>query len=529
MVGLVLLIACVNVANLTLARSTTRHTELAVRTALGAGRGRLTRQLLVENGVVAAAGGVLGLVVAVTGLGAIVAAAPPSIPRIDQVALDPAVLGFSAAVTVSTVLLFGLVPTVRSGKRASGAGLSQRGAGRSGDRSWGRLLSALVVSEVALALVLVVGAGLMVRTLEHLNDQELGFEREGAATFRLSVPSARYPTGPDTYAFYSQLRQRLLAQPGVNAVGVGSDLPVSGEGAVASVNTPDRVEAGVTEAVTVLQRRAGPGYFAALGTAVLEGREFDSQDRAEGPASVIISESLARELFPGRDAVGERVGFGRTPDEQDWMTVVGVVSDVRYEGMDGPVDPQVYQAHAQSAVREMAVVVRGDGDPAGLIAPARAAVRDLDPLVPVYSVDTLDGLVDTALAGRRFTMVLFSAFGLLALVLTMGGIYGVLAFVTGRRRREIGVRVALGAGARQVRALVLRRGMGLVTLGLAVGALVALGSGNLMRGLLFGVPPTDPWTFGTVALLMAMVSLAACWLPASRASRTEPMVVLREE
>jgi predicted permease len=527
MVGLVLLIACVNVANLTLARSTTRTEELSVRRALGAGRGRLARQLLVENLAVASVGGVLGLGVAMVGLRAVVAAAPPSIPRIADVALDPLVLGFSATVTLSTAVLFGLAPMLQAGRGAMHPGLARRGDG--GSPSRGGLLGGLVVSEVALALMLLVSTGLMVRTLAELDRQELGFQRGGAATFRVSVPSSRYPTSADTHDFYTRLRAELMSLPGVTAVGAGSDLPVSGEGAVASVTTAARVEASVDEAVTVLQRRATAGFFGALGTPLLSGREFDGRDRADGETTAIISASLARTLFPDGEAVGQRIGWGSAPDEDDWMTVVGVVGDVRYTEVEAVPDPQLYQAHPQSAVRQMAVVVRTDGDPLAIVDPARNVVRSLDPLVPVYDVGTLNGLVDLALAGRRFTMMLFAVFGTVALALTVGGIYGVLAFVVGRRRREIGVRMALGARSGDVSGLVLGQGLRFVLIGLVLGGVGALGATRLLESLLFGVPATDPATFGAVAILLSLVGWAACWIPARRAARTDPMAVLREE
>ena len=390
-------------------------------------------------------------------------------------------------------------------------------------------MAGLVVAEVALALTLLVSAGLMVRTLQHLDRQDLGFTKDGAATFRVSVPSSRYPTAEDTRAFYDRLRAELMALPGVTAVGAGSDLPVSGEGAVASVTTAERVEAGIEDGVTVLQRRATSGFFAALGTPLLEGREFDSREQGdEGPVA-IVSASLARALFAEGGAVGQRIAWGGSPDEEDWMTVVGVVGDVRYEEPDRAPDPQIYQAHPQSAVREMAVVVRTAGDPLALVEPAKALVHGIDPQVPVYAVATLDGLVGVVLAGRRFVMVLFSVFAGVALALTVGGIYGVLAFVVGRRRREIGLRMALGAHSGDVVGMVLGQGLRLVAMGLVLGAVGAVISGRLMTSLLYGVAATDVATFVTVGALLSLVGAAACWAPARRAARMDPMAVLREE
>jgi len=529
MVGLVLLIACVNVANLTLARSTTRTAELSVRKALGAGRGRIARQLLVENVTLSLVGGVLGLGVAIVGLRAAVRLAPPSIPRIGETGLDPVVLAFALVATLATAVLFGLAPVLRGSNPDIASSLGRRGRPGSQRSPFGGLLAGLVVAEVALALTLLVSAGLMVRTLQHLDRQDLGFAKAGAATFRVSVPSSRYPTAEDTRAFYDRLRTELMALPGVTAVGAGSDLPVSGEGAVASVTTAERVEAGIEDGVTVLQRRATAGFFAALGTPLLEGREFDSRERGDEEPVAIVSASLARTLFADGQAVGRRIAWGGAPDEEDWMTVVGVVGDVLYEEPDRAPDPQIYQAHPQSAVREMAVVVRTEGDPLALVEPAKAMVHAIDPQVPVYAIATLDGLVDVVLAGRRFVMVLFLVFAGVALALTVGGIYGVLAFVVGRRRREIGVRMALGARSGDVVGMVLGQGLRLVALGLVLGTIGAVISGRLMESLLYGVTATDLATFVTVSVLLSLVGAAACWAPARRASRTDPMAVLRDE
>lgn len=529
MVVLVLLIACVNVANLTLARATSRATELSVRRALGASRMRVARQLFVENVVMALTGGSLGVGLAVVGLRALQAVAPESIPRIGEARIDAGVLVFALAVTLATSILFGVAPSLRLSELATartpalGTGPNRVG------RPAGRWAEALVVGEVALTLVLLVGAGLMVRTMERLNREDLGIRRAGAATFRVSVPAVRYPTGVETYGFYRELRSRLLSVPGVEAVGEGSDLPVSGQGAVASVTSPGRVEAGIDEGVTVLQRRAGPGFFSALGTPLLEGREFDARDGPEAELVTIVSASLAATLFPGESAVGRRIGWGGAPPDDAWLTIVGVVADVRYMRPDANGDPQVYQSHAQSAVRDMAIVVRVDGDPASVMASARAVVRDLDPGVPVYRVTTLEGVVGDALAGRRFTMLLFSAFAAVALVLTLVGIYGMLTFVTSHRRREIGLRMALGARAADVWGLVLTRGLRPVAVGAGLGLAGAMVGGRLVRSLLFGVGTTDPGTLVATVLLLFTAGTLACWIPARRASRTDPMVVLREE
>lgn len=529
MVALVLLVACVNVANLTLARATVRGPELAVRRALGAGRATLLRQLTVEHLLLAALGGLLGLLVASAALDLMVGLAPPSIPRMAETALDPAALGFAAAVTMLTAVLFGVLPAVRMTGRASRSGIGSRARGATDDRALTRTLGALVVAEVALAVTLVVSATLTVRTVRGLQEREAGFAAEGALTFRTALPAARYPETEDVLAFHRRMVDELGALPGVTTVGLGSDLPLSGQAAVASANSEERLRAGVEEAVTSLQRRASPGFFEALGTPVLEGRGFDVRDGAEGELVTIVSASLARALFGDRSAVGERIGFGARPGEDEWMTVVGVVDDVRYESMEIEGGTQIYEPHAQSTTRDVAVVVRTEGDPMAAYEPARAVLRSLDPSVPVYAVATLGGLRDAAIAGRRFTMTLFGLFALVALALSVAGIYGVLAFVVGRRRREIGVRLALGAGAGEVSGLVLRRGGSLVAAGVAVGVALSIAAAGLLERLVYGVPSLDPVSYLVGIALLATVGLGACLVPALGAARVDPAATLREE
>jgi len=528
-VALVLLIACVNVANLTLARAGARVSEITIRRALGAGRRRIVRQLLVENLVLATAGGMVGVVAAIVGLQALVSLAPPSIPRLSEATIDPTVLVFSLVVTLTTGIVFGLFPAVRATRGGMGETLRHQSRTTTGGRRYGGLLGGLVVSEVALALTLLVAAGLMVRTFRELQNEELGFQRGGALTFRVNVPGTRWPDDTATDAFYTQLRAGLSALPGVTAVGAGTDLPVSGQGAVSTVNSEERVRAGQVEGVTALQRRTTAGFFEALGTPLLAGRSFGSEDRADSETTAIISESLARRLFADQQAVGRRVGFGNQPDEDDWKTVVGVVADVRYIDADKVDDPQIYQAHPQSAVRDMAVVVRTTGDPQALLEPAKEVLYGLDAQVAMHGVTTLDGLVDRALAGRRFTMSLFSLFAGVALLLTVAGIYGVLSFVVGRRRRELGVRMALGARSADVTRLVVREGMRLVVAGLVLGVIGALAASQLLGSLLYGVSATDPSTYVGVVAILAAVGLAACYLPARQGSRVDPMKVLRTD
>lgn len=529
MVGLVLLIACLNVANLTLARGTSRASEFALRTALGASRARLMRQLLIESLLLALVGGVAGVLAAAAALRFIVLTAPASIPRVGEVIIDPVVLVFAAAVVLGTATVCGLVPAWRSTRAASPAAWTSPVRTTSRDARFGGLLGTLVISEVALALALLVGAGLMIRTFQNLAAEDFGFSREPALTLAVTVPAVRWPGPEGTLAFFQEFRAGLLAIPGVTAAGVGSDLPLSGTGAVASATSEARVQAGTTEGITVLQRRAGEGFFEALGTPILSGRGFDEADRPDGPLAAIISESLARLLFADEDPIGQRVAFGGRPNDDDWMTVVGVVADVRYRSADQIEDPQFYQAHTQSAVREMSMVVRTKRDAESLVEPARAVLAGIDPRIPMDRVRTLQAVVDRALGERQFAMGVFTLFGVVALVLTVAGIYGVIAFGVGRRRREIGVRLALGARRATVVGMVVREGMVLVGVGLLIGGVAARLVSRWLGTQLYGVAPSDPSTYLTVAALLAMAGFAASYFPARLGARLDPARVLRQD
>ncbi len=528
-VGLVLLITCVNVANLTLARASTREAEMAVRRALGAGRGRLARQLLVEATVLAGTGALAGLVLAGIGVEALLAVAPPDLPRLEGVGIDGTVLTFTAGIAGLSALLVGLAPALGSVRSGPAAALRRSGRTSTGGRGLQRALSGLVVAEVALALVLLVGAGLTIQTLERLSRVDLGFRSAGVSAFRVAPPSSKYPEATDLLAYYDRLRRSLEALPGVDAVGFGSDVPLEGEGAVMNVTTAERTAAGL-EPLAALQRRAAPGFFRALGIPFLEGRAIRDRDTDERGEVAVISASLARALFPGETEVaGRRIpaGFGSEPG--DVVEIVGVVGDVHYQGVRRSPEPQYYQAHGQSTTRSMVAFVRSGREPGAVLEEARAAVRALDPDVPVFEARILRGVVEGATAGDRFTARLFGVFAALALALAVAGIYGVLSFMAARRRREIGLRVALGAETSEVSRLVVRRGMGLVGAGLALGILGAAAAARLLESLLFGVSPVEPVTYGAVIAVLGTVALVACWLPARRAAGVDPMTVLRED
>jgi predicted permease len=528
-VGLVLLIACVNVANLMLARGALRTSEITLRAALGASRGRIVQQLLMESLLLAVVGGTLGIAAAWIGLRGLVALAPASVPRITDAVIDPTALAFTLVVMASAAAAFGLAPALRVTRRRDAA-TGQAGARATArEARFGGTLGGLVVAEIALALALLVGAGLMVRTFHALNAEEFGFERDSALSFRVNAPSARWPGRDGALGFFGQLRAGLLTIPEVTAVGAGSDLPFGGQGAVTTVTSEARARDGLAEGITALQRRATVGYFEALGTPLLAGRPFDERDGPETPPVVIVSATLAEQLFPGEDAVGRRVAFGSRPDGADWMTIVGVVEDVRFQRADQPDEPQIYQAHTQSAIREMSVVLRTTSDPTALLAPAKAALAAIDAKIPLSDPTSLDDVVSRAVAGTRFTMSLFSMFAVAALVLAAAGTYGVMAFAVGRRRRELGVRMALGARRIDVTRLVVREGMALVTAGLALGLGMALVLARTLDGFVYGVGTIDPGTYAIVTAVLAAAGLGACYLPARRGAKLDPATVLRSD
>ncbi len=525
-VGFVLLIACTNVANLLLARGAARRGEIAVRVALGAGRGSIIGQLLTESLLLAGVGGLLGFTMAVWGTETLVGMAPAgAVPGLDQVSLDGRVLAFTAAVTVATGLLFGLLPAwsasredvqsaIRAGSRGSGAGA--------------KLRSGLAVTQIALALVLLVGAGLLMRSFQHLHDAELGFEPAGVITMSMALPGSRYGDDSDRRAFYDALLARLRAVPGVTAAGAVNSLPMAGFDSDASFLVegeapPDR---GTNQAAWI--RPVTDGYFEAMGLAVLEGRSFEMGDDADAESVILINETLAERYFPEGDAVGRRIGFG-SPDEPNWRMIVGVANDIRHFGIRNGTRPSIYFPYKQVAFPGMSVVLRSEGDLNALVPYLREAVAGLDPALAATEVQPLQKLVDEALAPDRFIASLLSIFALTAMLLAAVGIYGVISYGVTRRLREMGIRLALGADGWDVQRMVVRGGLALAGGGIALGVVGAMALARVIETLLFEVDATDPVTFLAMAGLLAGVAVLASWLPARRAGRADPVRVLREE
>ncbi len=528
-VGLVLLIACANVAHLLLVRASARGREMAIRSALGARRRQIVRQLMTESLLLAGGGGALGLLLGTWGIGLLRALAPAGAPRLEGVGIDLPVFAFTLAASLLAGLLFGLVPalqaarpdlarSVKEGSRGAGSGTAAR-----------RLRGALVAGEVALSLTLLVAAGLLIQSFVRVLAVDPGFRPRNLLLARLALPDASYPEEAQVVSFYDQVLERLAARPGVEAAAAVSVAPLSGNETDWSflIEGAPLPEPGHEPATPY--RAATPGSFRALGIPVLRGRAIAPADRAGAPPVVVVNESFAERWFPGQDPLGRRIRMGGLDSERPWMTIVGLVGDVRHRGLDQPPRGEVFLPHAQLAAGAMTLVVRTAGDPLALVPALRAEVRALDRDVPLDGVETMEAVVASSVATSRFTTVLLLAFAGIALVLAAVGIYGVTAYTVAQRAHEIGVRMALGADRRRVLGLVVRQGMAPTLAGIALGLAGALAATRALGALLFEVTPHDPATFAGVAVLLAAVALLANILPARSATAVQPVAALREE
>jgi putative ABC transport system permease protein len=527
-VGFVLLIACANVANLSLARGASRSREVAIRSALGASRGRVVRQLLTESVVMALAGGAAGLLLAMWGVDLLVSLSPENLPRVKEVTTDWRVLGFTLLVSVVTGILFGLFPALATSKTNLAETLKEGGrTGASPGRQ--RLRGLLVVAEVALSLVLLVGAGLLVKSFLRLSSVDLGFKPTNVLSMQLSLPRAAYPNHRQRAAFYDQLVTRVESLPGVQAAGTVSELPLSGQESDTFFNIEGKPGAafGNTENSADI-RGVSPAYFQALGVPLVRGRFFDRRDGFDAPKVVIVNESFVNRFLPGEDPLGKYliIDFG----EPFKAEIVGVVGGVRHRSLAQPApSEEMYVSVLQAPMWGTNLVVRAAGDPAQLTAAIRGEVQSLDKDLPVYNVKTMEQHVSESASQPRFRTLLLGLFACVALLLASIGIYGVISYSVTQRTHEIGLRVALGAQRGDVLRLVVWQGMRLALVGILVGVAGAFLVTRVMSSFLFGVSATDPLTFAGVSLLLAVVSFLACYLPARRATKVDPMVALRYE
>ena len=546
-VGFVLLIACTNVANLLLSRTVSRERELALRAAIGAGRGRLVRQLLTESVLLGAIGGAAGLAFAWIGLRAILGAAPPDLPRLDAIALDGRVLVFTIGLSLLTGLLFGLLPALQLARTNPGETLKD--AARSTSALGRSMRRGLVVFEMAMAVVLLVGAGLMIRSFDRLQRVDLGFNPDHVLSARVGLWGERYRSAQSRVDFFAQLMERLETQPGVTgAAGVGTVF-LSATPNSTNFSIEGRGDFPLEERVEVPVDSVTPNYFNVMGVRLLRGRLFDARDRRDFPppqppatpgtpaappaappdfdAVVIINETMAKMYWKDAEPVGARIKYGTQNSQGPWMRIVGVVADTRRTGYDAVVRPETYLPHAQSPDSQLMIVVRTSGDPAGFLSSLRATVRDLDPAMAVQGGRPVEALLVEMTAQRRLNTLLLSVFGLSAALLAAVGVYGVIAYSVQQRARELSVRVALGASARGILGLVLREGLSTSLLGLVLGLGAAFVLSRSMTSMLYDVPPGDPVTFVSIAGIAALVALLANLLPALRAIRVDPVDALK--
>jgi len=528
-VALVLLIACANIANVLLARGTGRRTEMAVRAALGASRRQLALQVGAESLLLALAGGALGVLAAFVGLKWLVALAPPSLPRLDAIRLDGSVLGVTAAVTVLCGLLFGLAPALDAGGRGPAGAIRQGGRGAIGGSAAERLRPVLVVSQFALAVMLLAGAGLMLRSFAKMQDVDPGFDPNGVALVELNLPARKYESPEQIRAFYDELLTSLRTTPGIESADAISRfmlgrLPNSASLVIDGVELPPALER-----LPVAFDAATPGLVATSRMRLLSGRDLLPTDREGSPRVALVSETMVRTFFRGTNPIGARFSFGGPDGEDNWVTIVGVLTDARRSGPVEPARPYVLLPHAQYTTRRLELVIRATGEPLVLLPQVRTAVNAIDPTQPITAVRTLEQSFNETVAPRRFLMVLLSIFGAAACGLAAIGIYGVMAYVVMRRTREIGVRIALGAAPAHVQRLVIMQAMAQAGIGLTLGIAGALLLGGQVRAQLFDVAPTDPATLVATVGLLALVALFASWLPARRAAAVDPATAMRIE
>jgi predicted permease len=527
-VGLLLLLACANVANLMLVRANDRTREIALRQALGAGRWRVVSQMLTESLLIALAGGALGLALGWVGVKSIASHTPMGIGGATSLALDHRVALFTFAAAGLSGVLFGLAPAWRTMAGELGEGLREGARGASGSRGALRTVATLVTAEVALALLLVVGAGLMVRTAMMLREVDPGFEHEGILAVQFNVPSSRYENRDQVLAFYDQFAEALEARPGIVRVGVVGQLPLNGTSWSSQFQAegwpPTRV------GFEIIHRRADAAYFEAVETPLLRGRLFEPTDGPDDPLVVVINETFAREHFPGEDPIGQKIAYDRAATEESiWYEIVGIVGDQHQQSLGMPAKAEVFENRDQDWGRSNWVVIRGEGEAERLTPIVRTVLAEIDPLVPIARTRALRDVWRGSMAREEFVLTLLGVFGVVALLLSAVGVYGVTAQAARRRTREIGIRMALGAAAPDVVRLMLRQGLLVIALGLGIGLATALVATRALSALLYGIEPTDPTTLASVVVLLGGVAVMACYVPARRATAVDPVTSLRAD
>jgi putative ABC transport system permease protein len=525
-VGFVLLIACANVANLLLARAAGRYREIAVRSALGAWRGRIVRQLMTESLLLAFAGGLLGLLFALWGVKILSAFVPEGVPRFGETSLDLRVLGFTLAASVITGFLFGIAPALQSSKFDLNEALKEGGRGGSDGLGRTRVRSLLIVSEVALSLVLLVGAGLLIKSFVKLRNTDPGFDASNTLTASLSLASVRYDTDEKVADFYRLLVERVRAMPGVESVGAVNPLPLSENGYSFSFSIVGQPPLPAGQGQSASARFVTPEYFRAQGIPLRKGRVFTEADKEGAPKVIVVNEAFANRYLQGAEPLGQRLSLGLNSIEGE---IVGVVGDIRGTRLATPAVPEYYVPNAIVGSTDMTLVIRTTGDPASLTPALRQAVTEMDKDQPLYDVRTMDALVARSVARQRFSMTLIGVFAVLAMLLAAVGIFSVMSFLVSQRTHEIGVRMALGAQPRDILSMVVRQGITLTLVGVCVGLVGAFAITRLMSGLLYEVSATDPLVYGGITALLASVALLACYMPARRATKVDPLIALRYE
>jgi len=521
-----LLIACANIANLLLARAAARQKEIAIRTALGSNRLRILRLLLTESLMLSLAGGCLGFLLAYWGTDILVALAPDNVPRLNEVGVDARVFGFTLAISLITGLLFGLVPAIHAAKPNLNEGLKEGSKGSMGSVAGKRTRNVLVAVEVALSLVLLIGAGLMIKSFVRLQQTNLGFNPDQLLTVNVSLSSSKYPEDRQQAAFFQQALERIQSLAGVQSAGATTALPLTLSVSGSDFRIEGRPEPEAGKEMIINTSSISPDYFKTLGISILKGRDFSDRDNSDAPLAAIINSDLARIYFPTEDPLAKRITFD---DGESWISIVGVVADIKRMGLDTTAKPEVYFPYLQVPSPSMSVVARTTTEPLSLVGGVKNQIQTIDKDLPVGEWKTMQQVLSESNSGRRFNLVLLTVFAAVALILAIVGIYGVMSYAVTQRSHEIGIRMAIGAQSRDVFRMVVGEGMILALIGIGFGLVGAFALTRLMTTMLFAVEPTDPATFITTAVLLTGVTLVACYIPGRRATKVDPLIALRYE